>query len=104
DGVLEQGVIDKASIGAEKSESLFHRIVKDYGAEEARRFLNAVTRLLDRFMLLRGFTYAMDELQTPAAVKEKISRAIAKAEESVQLLQAWRREGCTSGIRLSQLP
>jgi len=83
DGVLEQGVIDKASIGAEKSESLFHRIVKDYGAEEARRFLNAVTRLLDRFMLLRGFTYAMDELQTPAAVKEKISRAIAKAEEKV---------------------
>jgi len=59
DGILEQGVIDKASIGAEKSESLFHRIVKDYGAEEARRFLNAVTRLLDRFMLLRGFTYAM---------------------------------------------
>src|SRR5881296_4607137 len=83
DGILEQGVIDKASIGAEKSESLFHRIVKDYGAEEARRFLNAVTRLLDRFMLLRGFTYAMDELQTPAAVKEKISRAIAKAEEKV---------------------
>ncbi|HEX4919125.1 MAG TPA: DNA-directed RNA polymerase subunit A'', partial [Candidatus Bathyarchaeia archaeon] len=84
DGVLEQGVIDKASIGAEKSESLFHRIVKDYGAEEARRFLNAVTHLLDRFMLLRGFTYAMDELQIAPATKDKITKAIAKAEDKVE--------------------
>src|SRR6266540_48873 len=76
DGVLEQGVIDKASIGAEKSESLFHRIVKDYGAEEARRFLNATTRLLDRYMLLRGFTYAMDELQLAPATKEKMDEYI----------------------------
>src|SRR5207237_8351469 len=81
DGIIEQGVIDKASIGAEKSESLFHRIVKDYGAEEARRFLNAVTRLLDRFMLLRGFTYAMDELQLAPATKEKITKTIAKTKE-----------------------
>ena len=83
DGVLEQGVIDKASIGAEKSESLFHRIVKDYGAEEARTFLNAVTKLLDRYMVLRGFTYAFDELEIPPATKEKIAKAIAKAEEKV---------------------
>src|SRR5438874_13364659 len=83
DGVLEQGVIDKASIGAEKSESLFHRIVKDYGAEDARTFLNAVTKLLDRYMVLRGFTYAFDELEIPSATKEKIAKAIAKAEKKV---------------------
>ena len=83
DGVLEQGVIDKASIGAEKSESLFHRIVKDFGAEEARSFLNAATRLLDRFMVLRGFTYAFDELEIPDTTREKIAKAIQKAEEKV---------------------
>src|SRR5437660_1611081 len=83
DGVLEQGVIDKASIGAEKSKSLFHRIVKDYGAEEARTFLNAVTKLLDRYMVLRGFIYAFDELEIPPATKDKIAKAIAKAEEKV---------------------
>src|SRR5438874_2326823 len=92
DGILEQGVIDKASIGAEKSESLFHRIVKDYGAEEARRFLNATTRLLDRYMLLRGFTYAMDELQLAPATKEKITKAIAKAEEKVdEYIESYRK-------------
>src|SRR5881409_4056550 len=83
DGVLEQGVIDKASIGAEKSESLWHRIVKDFGAEDARTFLNAVTRLLDRFMVLRGFTYAFDELEIPDTTREKIAKAIQKAEEKV---------------------
>jgi DNA-directed RNA polymerase subunit A' len=92
DGVLERGVIDKASIGAEKSESLFHRIVKDYGPEEARRFLNAATRLLDRFMVLRGFTYAFDELEIPAAVKDKISKAIQKAEEKVdEYIESYRK-------------
>src|SRR5205807_8013845 len=50
DGLLEQGVIDKASISAEKSERLFDRIVKDYGAEESGRFLNAVTSLSDWVM------------------------------------------------------
>jgi len=93
DGVLEQGVIDKASIGAEKSESLFHRIVKDYGAEDARTFLNAVTKLLDRYMVLRGFTYAFDELEIPAATKEKIAKAIAKAEEKVnEYIDSYRKE------------
>lgn len=92
DSVLERGVIDKASIGAEKSESLFHRIVKDYGPEEARRFLNAVTRLLDRFMVMRGFTYAMDELQIPDSTREKISKAIAKAEEKVnEYIESYRK-------------
>ncbi len=92
DGVLEAGVIDKASIGAERSESLFHRIVKDYGAEEARLFLNAVTRLLNQFMILRGFTYAMDELQVPDTTREKINKAIQKAEEKVnEYIESYRK-------------
>src|SRR2546422_327337 len=62
DGVLEQGVIDKNAIGAERSESLFHRIVKDYGTEEGRRFLNSVTRLLNRYMELRGFTLNIGQM------------------------------------------
>src|SRR2546425_12712722 len=34
-------------------------------------------------MELRGFTYAMDELQIPETTREKISKAIQKAEEKV---------------------
>src|SRR5256712_1601275 len=34
-------------------------------------------------MVLRGFTYAFDELEIPPATKDKIAKAIAKAEEKV---------------------
>jgi DNA-directed RNA polymerase subunit A' len=86
DGVLERGVIDKNSIGAEKSESLFHRIVKDYGSEVGRSFLNSICKLLNKYITLRGFTYSMDELDIPEPVKEKIRSAISKAENRVNEL------------------
>ena len=86
DGQLIEGVIDKNTIGAERSETLFHRIVKDTGSEPGRIFLNGLIKLLDRFITLRGFTYGIDELDISNAVRDKISKAVKKAEEHVQEL------------------
>jgi len=92
DGKLIQGVMDKNTIGAERSETLFHRIVKDNGSETGRRFLNSLVKLLDRFITLRGFTYGIDELDISDAVKDKISKAIKRAEEHVQeLIEGYKR-------------
>jgi DNA-directed RNA polymerase subunit A' len=92
DGKLAQGVIDKNTIGAERSESLFHRIVKDSGSETGREFLNSLMKLLDRFITLRGFTYGIDELDISDAVRDKISKAIKRAEEHVrELIEDYRR-------------
>ena len=89
-GQLLSGVIDKNAIGAEQPEGLFHRIVKDYGPEEGRRFLNAISRLLNRFLTMWGFTYSYDELELPADVKEEIREAIRKAEERIdELIEAY---------------
>jgi DNA-directed RNA polymerase subunit A' len=93
EGILEKGVIDKNSIGAEKSESLFHRIVKDYGSKVARDFLNSISKLLDRFITMRGFTYAIDELDIPSSVKERIKKEISKYEENVNSLIKSYKEG-----------
>ncbi len=91
DGILEKGVIDKNSIGAEKSESLFHRIIKDYGSRKGREFLNSINRLLDRFLRSRGFSYAMDELDLPPEIRDKIGKVIKKAEErSYELIEQYR--------------
>ena len=38
-GQLLSGVIDKSSIGAEEPESVLHRIAKDYGNTQAKKFL-----------------------------------------------------------------
>jgi len=83
-GILERGVIDKNSIGAEKSESLYHRIVKDYGTEDGRRFLNSTSRLLTEFISLRGFTYSIDELDLSEAAQRKIDSAIDGRERKVR--------------------
>jgi DNA-directed RNA polymerase subunit A' len=75
-GVLERGVIDKSSIGAEKSESLYHRIIKDYGTEMGRKFLNSICKLLTEFITMKGFTYSLDELDLSKKAREKIDNVI----------------------------
>jgi DNA-directed RNA polymerase subunit A' len=88
DGLLEKGVIDKNTIGAERSETLFHRIVKDYGSRKGREFLNQVNKVLDRFLQTRGFSYAMSELDLPQEIRDKINKVIRKAEErSYELIE-----------------
>ncbi|MFQ6095096.1 MAG: DNA-directed RNA polymerase subunit A' [Candidatus Bathyarchaeia archaeon] len=92
-GVLKCGVIDKNSIGAEKSESLLHRIIKDYGTEAGRAFLNSISRLLNHFITMRGFTYSYDELELSRKAQKKIDEIIKKAEERVNELIRALHEG-----------
>jgi DNA-directed RNA polymerase subunit A' len=93
EGKLEEGVIDKNTIGAERSESLFHRIVKDNGSEPGRIFLNGLIKLLDRFITLRGFSYGIDELDISPAVRDKITKSVKRAEERVQDLIGQYKKG-----------
>ena len=85
-GVLERGVIDRSSIGAEQSESLLHRIIKDYGPEAGRNFLNSICRLLTLFMTMRGFTYSFDELELSPTTLQKIKKVMQDAEERIHKL------------------
>jgi len=93
DGVLKNGVIDRRSIGAEQSESILHRIIKDYGTEAGRDFLNKICQLLKIFMTMRGFTYSYDELELSPAARQKIQKAIQKYEDNVTKLIEKYREG-----------
>ncbi len=95
-GILERGVIDKNSIGAEKSDTLYHRIVKDYGTEAARQFLNSITRLLTSFISSKGFTYSLDELDLSEPAQRKIDSAIDMREKNVrELIDSYHKETLT---------
>jgi len=83
DGVLRTGVMDRAAIGAEQSESLLHRIIKDYGSARGREFLNRMCRLLNMFMTMRGFTYSYDEMELPPAAQKRIGQIIADSEQAI---------------------
>lgn len=86
DGVLKSGVIDKNAIGAEQSETLLHRIIKDYGPAEGRRFLNNICRLLNLFMTMQGFTYSFDELELSQPVQKRIHQMLEQSEERINKL------------------
>ncbi len=85
-GKLKMGVIDKNSIGAEKAETIFHRIVKDYGTDVAHDFLNSICKLINTFLSIRGFTYALDELEISEEEREKIKAVLREMEENVNRL------------------
>ncbi|UCE95636.1 MAG: DNA-directed RNA polymerase subunit A' [Candidatus Bathyarchaeota archaeon] len=92
-GVLKSGVIDRRSIGAEQSESILHRIIKDYGTKRGREFLNNITQLLKLFMSIRGFTYSFDELELSPKAQNKIKKTLEKYEKNVQeLISAYRKK------------
>ena len=86
DGVLKSGVIDRNAIGAEQSETLLHRIIKDYGAAVGREFLNRICRLLNLFMTMRGFTHSFDELELSRSAQRKIEQMLENSEEKIRKL------------------
>ena len=92
-GVLTRGVIDKNSIGAEKSETLLHRVIKDYGTEAGRSFLNQISQLITRFITMRGFSYSYEELDLSSGAKRKIQQITKRAEKKVDAFTEDLRNG-----------
>jgi DNA-directed RNA polymerase subunit A' len=91
-GELISGVIDRRSIGAEQSESLLHRIIKEYGTKAARDFLNKITRLLKLFLTMRGFTYSYNELVLSQTAKNKIKKTMERVQKKVEeLIESYRK-------------
>jgi DNA-directed RNA polymerase subunit A' len=82
-GELVSGVIDRRSIGAEQSESLLHRIIKDYGTQAGREFLNRITHLLKLYISMRGFTYSYDQLVLSPKAKDRIRKTMDRIEKKI---------------------
>jgi DNA-directed RNA polymerase subunit A' len=89
-GELISGVIDKASIGAEEPDSVLHRIIKDYGNDQAGRFLDSILVMLKTFITHRGFTYGYSDLWLNEETRQEIHNVIQKAYEKVhELIQQY---------------
>jgi DNA-directed RNA polymerase subunit A' len=82
-GELVSGVIDRRSIGAEQSESLLHRIIKDYGTQAGREFLNRITHLLKLYISMRGFTYSYNELVLSPKAEDRIRKTMDRIEKKI---------------------
>ncbi|WP_457612397.1 hypothetical protein, partial [Methanocaldococcus sp.] len=83
DGELIKGVIDKKGYGAE-SGLILHTIVKEFGYEAGRKFLDSATKMAIRTMMLRGFTTGIDDEDLPKEALEEIERVLDEAERKVE--------------------
>ena len=82
DGEVESGTIDKKAIGAFDGQ-IVHRIIRQYGMKRAARFIDDITHLAIRAIMLDGFSFGIDD--------EDLSRTeYGQIDEVLQ----WRRYRC----------
>ncbi|MBI4362271.1 MAG: DNA-directed RNA polymerase subunit A' [Euryarchaeota archaeon] len=86
-GVLEQGTIDEAAVGAFKGKIL-DKIVKEFGREEARRFLDNATQMSIRPIMRMGFSFGISDEDIPRDARAQIDEVIALAKSKVEKLIA----------------
>ncbi len=82
-GELISGIIDKSSIGAEEPESVLHRIAKDYGNVQAKKFLNSFLIIVKQFITSYGFSYGFSDLELPEKVRQGILDNIQNSYDTV---------------------
>jgi DNA-directed RNA polymerase subunit A' len=80
---LVSGIIDKKAFGAEVPDSVLHRILKEYGANVTKNFLDSVTRMLTTNITLRGFSMGASDIDVPADAEKKINEILDKAKKDV---------------------
>jgi len=71
DGKLLKGVIDENAIGEQKGK-LLGRIALLYGDEEARKFIDAVTRVGLEYLMMKGFSISLSDSDIPETANKKI--------------------------------
>jgi len=92
DGQLKMGVIDDKAFGSFAGKIL-DSVVKEYGTDRAREFLDSATKLAISGVMTRGFTTSTDDEEIPQEAKERIEELLSRAENRVeQLIEAYNNE------------
>ncbi|MGQ0536468.1 MAG: DNA-directed RNA polymerase subunit A' [Methanobacteriota archaeon] len=97
-GLLIHGPIDEKAIGAFKGEIL-NRVIRKYGSDGARQFIDEVTKLCIGAIMARGFTTGIDDEDIPEEATAQINEMLDQARDRVAQLVAAYHEGT-----LEQLP
>ncbi|MBU5557941.1 MAG: DNA-directed RNA polymerase subunit A' [Candidatus Aenigmatarchaeota archaeon] len=85
DGKLIEGRIDTKAIGRETGK-LIDVIEKEYGPDEAHKFIDRVSLLGIKWLERTGFTIGLDDIELPPDATDAIKARIAEAEAAVNSL------------------
>jgi DNA-directed RNA polymerase subunit A' len=91
-GQIKTGAMDEKAYGA-FSGKILDSIVKEYGTDKAREFLDSSTKLAIAGIMKRGFTTSTADEEIPREAKDRIEQLLANAEARVeQLIEAYHNE------------
>ncbi|RLE63893.1 MAG: DNA-directed RNA polymerase subunit A' [Thermoprotei archaeon] len=82
-GEILAGVLDKSSIGAQKSETLLHVIVKKYGTNKAREIMDTMFKTFILYLDLKGFSMSLDNLDLPEEARREVAKVLSGVEKEV---------------------
>jgi DNA-directed RNA polymerase subunit A' len=92
DGELISGAFDKNAFGAGVPESIYHYIIKMYGNDTARIFIDSITKLLVSYITLKGFTMGIDDVELKEEATNRIRDILDEGQRKVdQLIEVYRR-------------
>tara|TARA_B110000908_G_C10262263_1_gene460257 strand:+ start:639 stop:4868 length:4230 start_codon:yes stop_codon:yes gene_type:complete len=84
-GVVKSGILDKAAIGDNSSGSIFHLLALEFGTKIALKKLFSYQQIVLKYLEMRGFTIAFDDLVLPKEARELIDRIVNEQEQKSQL-------------------
>lgn len=84
-GELKLGAIDEKAFGA-FSGKILDSVVKEYGTDRARQFLDSATKLAISGIMKRGFTTSTADEEIPREAKDRIEELLSNAENKVEKL------------------
>ncbi|KAL9655009.1 hypothetical protein ABK040_008793 [Willaertia magna] len=91
-GELVSGICDKKTLGSSVG-SLIHIIVNEKGTAEGKRFLGAAQRVINYWLLQRGFSIGIGDTIADKATMLQIEETIRKAEKDVKNIVKDAQEG-----------
>ena len=84
-GIVLQGAIDKKSgLGATSEGSFAHLIWLDFGPDFASRFLSQIQKYTNKFLLSRGFTVGLGDINPTKSLREQMNNTIIEALNKMQ--------------------
>lgn len=92
DGQIVSGVMDEKAYGS-FSGKILDTIMKEYGSDKARKFLDSSTDLAISGIMKAGITTSTNDEEIPEEAKERIEAHLDSAEEKVdKLVEAYENE------------
>lgn len=85
DGEIISGTIDAAAVGAFKGK-ITDRVIKEYGPTIGASFVDGMTQMAIRGIMLAGFSFGIDDEDIPKEAEAQISDVLNAARENVTKL------------------